>query len=168
MATNGETGQKAAGAELPQEDNGAMESETCIQPVCDTSIGPPAKKPNIQHAASHLASMWHIGPERKRQVDGSDNDNFRSCLYCGCYKPFHVRMLLRGAWWKVCLRCSRRPRTGRPQKHKQKQKQHQKQKKKQEQKQKVQAQQKQKVERCERAFERLASGSGEEDSADEM
>ena len=36
-----------AGAELPQEDKGAMESETCIQPVCDTSIGPPAKKRKV-------------------------------------------------------------------------------------------------------------------------
>ena len=37
-----------AGAELPQEDKGAMESETCIQPVCDTSIGPTAKKQQIE------------------------------------------------------------------------------------------------------------------------
>ena len=38
-----------AGAELPQKDKGAMESETCIQPVCDTSIGPPAKKRKDYH-----------------------------------------------------------------------------------------------------------------------
>ena len=37
-----------AGAELPQEDKGAMESEACIQPACDTSIGPPSKKQRIE------------------------------------------------------------------------------------------------------------------------
>ena len=37
-----------AGAELPQEDKGAMESETGIQPISDTSLGHPTKKRKIE------------------------------------------------------------------------------------------------------------------------
>ena len=78
IATNGEAGQKAAGAELPQEDEGAMESKTCIQPVCDTTLVSTARRQKV----------CQIRLERNRQIYRIESYLMASCLRCGCFEPF--------------------------------------------------------------------------------